>query len=68
MAVVVTKPLLGICEDCGEVELTGTPPGMKIFFLGTDYERLGSGDKNVIFFHCKCGKKAYLKDEDQSCQ
>lgn len=56
--------VVGTCEDCGEVELTGTPPGMSIFFLGTDYERLGAGDDNVIFFYCECGKRAYLKEEN----
>lgn len=59
----VGSKTIGVCEDCGEVELDGWPPGMSVFALGTDFERWKVGDfKNSVFFYCKCGKKAYLKD------
>lgn len=58
--------VVGDCEDCGEVELTGTPPGMSVFFLGTDYERMKAGNSDVIFFYCECGKKAYIKEKSDT--
>ena len=60
------KKTVGVCEDCGEVLLDFMPPGMSIFALGTDYERLGNNESSysALFFYCKCGKKAYLKKEE----
>jgi hypothetical protein len=51
---------IGLCEDCGEVEMPDDwPPGMSVFGLGTDWGR----DPPRVYFKCKCGKKAYLKRE-----